>query len=73
MSEMLLLKMYNNIYPTSIHSIDEAPHWRTLNTYGGNLSIEEFRATFNKIEYKNHGMILDIPVFKSSGFTHLRV
>jgi len=67
-SEMLLLKMYNNIYPTCIHSIEEAPHWRNLNTYGGHLNIEEFRATFNKIEYKNHGMILDIPIFKSSGF-----
>ena len=68
MSEMLLLKMYNDFYPSSIHSIDEAPHWRNLNTYGGTLSIEEFRATFNKIEYKNHGIILDVPRYKSTGF-----
>ena len=24
-----------------------APHWKTLNVYGGNLSIEEFRKNFS--------------------------
>jgi hypothetical protein len=67
LSEMLLLKMYNDIYPSKIPSIDKAPHWRKLKQYGGDLNIEEFRDSFNKIEYKNYGFISDIPKFKSLG------
>jgi hypothetical protein len=66
-SEMLLLKMYHDIYPTKVVSIDEAPHWRKLKESGGDLTIEEFRDSFNKIEYKNHGYITNIPTFKSMG------
>ena len=43
MSEMLLLKMYSNIYPDKVPSIENAPHWRLLKQSGGHLSIEEFR------------------------------
>ena len=67
MSEMLLLKMYNDIYPSAIPFIEEAPHWRKLQHYGGDLNIDQFRSSFNKIEYKDHGMIFDIPKFKSLG------
>ena len=67
MSEMLLLKMYNDMYPSSIPSIEKAPHWRNLKSYGGSYTIEQFRASFNKIEYKNHGMVFDFPKFKSVG------
>lgn len=62
MSEMLLLKMYHDIYPTIVVSIDEAPHWRKLLEYGGDLTIEKFRESFNKIEHKPHGIM-----FKSCG------
>lgn len=57
MSEMLLLKMYNNIYPDKIPSIDEAPHWRLLKQSGGHLSIEQFRDSFSKITYQSHGTV----------------
>jgi hypothetical protein len=67
MSEMLLLKMYNDIYPSAVPCIEDAPHWRKLKQCGGDLTIEEFRASFNNIEYKDHGIIFDIPRFKSLG------
>jgi len=57
MSEMLLLKMYNNIYPDKIPSIEEAPHWRLLKQSGGHLSIEKFRNSFSKITYQSHGTV----------------
>lgn len=56
-SEVLLLKIYNSIYPKIIPSIDAAPSWRLLKDYGGNLDILQFRESFNKIEYKNYGNI----------------
>lgn len=67
MSEMLLLKMYNDVWNSSIIHIDSAPHWRKLNRYGGDMSIEKFRSSFNKIEYKEHGIIFDMIKFKSVG------
>lgn len=67
LSEMLLLKMYNDIYLFKVPYIEEAPHWRKLKQYGGDLSIEQFRDSFNKIEYKDYGYISDNPKFKSLG------
>ena len=66
-SGMLLLKMYHDIYPVKVTSIDTAPHWRKLIQHGGNLTIDKFRDSFNKIEYKNHGIINELPTFKSIG------
>ena len=66
-SEMLLLKMYHDIYPTKVQCIDMAPHWRKLKNFGGNLTILQFRDSFNKIEYQEHGYINGIPKFKSIG------
>jgi hypothetical protein len=70
LSEMLLLKMYNDVYPSSVTCIEEAPHWRKLIQYGGDLTINQFRSSFNKIEYKKHGYINDILNFKSIGFLY---
>ena len=67
MSEMLLLKMYHDVHPTKVQSIDMAPHWRKLKQCGGDLSIERFRDSFNKIEYQEHGYVSGIPKFKSLG------
>jgi len=68
LSEMLLLKIYSQIHPSIKHPlIDEAPNWRQLKKFGGNMTIEEFRASFNKIEYKQHGFITEFPTFKSIG------
>ena len=66
-SEMLLLKMYHDIYPTKVVCIDKAPHWRKLKQCGGELVINEFRDSFNKIEYQNHGFCSETPQFKSLG------
>lgn len=67
MSDMLLLKMYHDIYPKRVASIDEAPHWRKLKPYGGDLTIEQLRDSFNKIEYREHGHVTSIPNFRSLG------
>jgi hypothetical protein len=67
LSEMLLLKMYHDIYSKNVDIIDKAPHWRKLGRYGGDLSIEQFRDSFNKIEYKEHGSISQLIKFRSVG------
>lgn len=67
MSHLLLLKMYHDIYPDKIQNIDAAPHWRKLKQYGGDLTIEQFRDSFNKIEYKEYGFISKIPKFQPVG------
>ena len=59
--------MYHDIYPSKVASIDEAPHWRKLKQCGGDLTIEQFRDSFNKIEYQSHGFMSCIPKFKSIG------
>ena len=56
-SESLLIKMYNDIYKTNILIIEPASNWRLLTDYGGILTIEKFRESFNKIEYEPHGII----------------
>lgn len=65
MSEMLVLKMYTDLYPNKTPVIIKAPHWRKLKEYGGDLTIEKFRDSFNKIEYKEYGQFN--PKFKSVG------
>lgn len=64
MSKILLLSIFHNLY--NLYVIEEAPHWRKLRKYGGELTIEQFRSGFNNVEYKNHGQY--IPSFKSVGF-----
>jgi hypothetical protein len=58
-SESLLLKMYNDLNQDEgeIKEIMIAPHWRTLIDFGGHLTIEKFRESFNKILYQDHGVI----------------
>lgn len=45
--------------------INTAPHWRLLSVYGGNMSIDEFRTCFNRVEYNYHG------VYKLNHICHL--
>jgi hypothetical protein len=57
-SESLLLKMYSDLNPEEeIAEIVPAPNWRTLSEFGGHLSIEQFRDSFNKIGYVDHGIV----------------
>ena len=32
--------------------ISPAPNWRTLKEYGGHLDIQDFRNSFNKMDYE---------------------
>lgn len=58
-AKTLLLRIYNELNDKKINKIEAAPHWRTLYEYGGNMSIEQFRDSFNKIEYKTHGEYIE--------------
>jgi len=53
----LLNKMYKMINNGCKNKILPAPHWRTLEEYGGNLSIEKFRNGFSKVNIVGMGMI----------------
>lgn len=56
-SESLLIKMYSDINPDENNiEIIPAPHWRLLSDFGGSLSIEDFRESFNKIKFNEHGI-----------------
>ena len=54
-SSILLVKMYNQIMGTENISIPPAPHWRTLEQFGGHLNIVKFRNGFGKVDYEKHG------------------
>jgi hypothetical protein len=56
-SEYLLLKIYNELNEDEIEEIIPAPHWRNLIDFGGHLTIEQFRDSFNKVQYIDHGLI----------------
>lgn len=55
-SYYLLVKMYEEFYETEIDIIKQAPHWRLLEEYGGNLNIKNFRHTFSKITFTDMGL-----------------
>mgnify|MGYP001109155851 CR=1 FL=1 len=57
-STYLLRKMYKDMTGNIIDTIKAAPNWRLLDSYGGNLSIEDFRNNFTKFDYLFHGTIL---------------
>jgi hypothetical protein len=54
-SETLLAEIYKNMFGKE-HIIESAPHWRLLDVYGGHLTIEQFRNSFNKVDYEYHGI-----------------
>lgn len=55
-SEMLLLKMYSELNnDAAVAEICRAPHWRLLKIYGGKLTINEFRKSFNHVKYELFG------------------
>lgn len=69
-SDTLLVKMYNDMNPTSDTKnikINPAPHWRLLKEYGGHLSIKEYRDNFNKCTYDYYGTIKPQCIFKPMG------
>lgn len=68
-SDNLLRHLYVQIFGAQIQPIAPAASWRMLKAYGGELSIEEFRRNFYKVDYKD----VDNPIipslkFKTIGF-----
>jgi len=47
----LLQKMYIDLFDKQPLKITPAPSWRLLKDYGGHLNIDEYRSTFNTVEY----------------------
>ena len=66
-SKSLMIKMYRDITGQKNVAINPAPHWRQLKEYGGEKSIEDFRACFNKVKTHCHGVIKNEPVLKPIG------
>ena len=57
-SPVLLTQMYNFILntQTKFHPLPpSAPHWKMLDKFGGNLTLEDFRQNTNKISYVYQG------------------
>lgn len=67
-SDTLLSKLYTDITgeKNSI-IINPAPHWRLLQEYGGNMTINQFRENFNKANYEYHGVYRKHDLFKPLG------
>ncbi len=65
LSECLLYKIFDSLYPFSHSIIEPAPSFRLLSEYGGYLSISKFRENFNKIIYTDFGTTTNLPSFKS--------
>lgn len=60
-SNHILDMMYYSIYNEYI-DIKKAPNWKILTDYGGNKSIDQFRESFNSIEYiNNNNYIVKLP------------
>jgi len=57
-STYLLRKMYKDMTGNITDNIKPAPNWRLLTSYGGNLSVEDFRTNFTKFDYIFHGTVL---------------
>jgi hypothetical protein len=55
-SRILTMRMYNEMFNNNTTNITPAPHWRTIDVYGGHMTLAEFRDSFDKIEYQNHGI-----------------
>lgn len=54
-AKMLLLKIYAEYTGNINATIEPAPSWQLLAEYGGDLTIEKFRDSFNNIEYSDRG------------------
>lgn len=63
-SENLLRYIYLDLFGNQSQCIIPAPSWRLLHSYGGSLSIDDFRKNFYKIDYKD----ADNPIYPSVHF-----
>jgi hypothetical protein len=67
LSLMLISKMYKELTGCNIKNVTDAPSWKLLKEYGGQMNINEFRDCFNKKEYIYNGTINTFPEFRSIG------
>jgi len=51
-SYSLLHILYEDLFGEKVRKMTPAPDWRLLKNYGGSLSIDEYRKSFNMIEYE---------------------
>lgn len=72
-SKEYLYHMHMKSFPTSPTIIHPAPSWRLLQTYGGNLSPDEFRSSFNNYIYIDKKTTLEtIPYMRPVGHIYER-
>lgn len=63
-SDLLLAKLYQDMFNVNNIIINPSPHWRLLQEYGGHLTITQFRDNFNKTKFDSHGFIRNTDIFK---------
>lgn len=63
-SDLLLAKLYQDMFNVNNIIINPSPHWRLLQEYGGYLTITQFRDNFNKTKFDSHGFIRNTDIFK---------
>jgi hypothetical protein len=61
-SKMYLNNIYRELFPTVHHPITTAPSWRLLTDYGGELSIDDFRKNFYKVDFIEYNEFLKPPI-----------
>lgn len=66
-SEMLLRKIYHEVYGTDASTVEPSPSWRLLMNYGGHLTIEDYRRNLFKVDYRATGSVV-LPSFRPIGF-----
>lgn len=66
-SKHLLKKIYFDLFETIPENLKPAPSWKLLKTFGGHLSIADYRKSFNQIEYIDKGKLVNIIKFKPIG------
>lgn len=61
-SKMYLNKIYRDLFPNVTNVISPAPSWRLLKEYGGELSVNEYRKNFYKVDYQEYNEFLRPPI-----------
>ena len=67
-SENFLRKIYYDVFGYDSLPLLPAPSWRLLKTYGGHMTIDEFRKNFYKVEYNDvNNVVIPFPNSKPVG------
>jgi hypothetical protein len=66
-----LKKIYYDLFPNYEVKLVKSPHWRLLKEYGGDLTIEDYRKNFYKVEYiNNNDFMTTFPSCKTIGLLY---